>query len=100
MRAHIWVDQELVVSVRIAGIDAPELFRPKCGAEKQKAIAAKALVEALLGDGEAVLHDVQHGKYAGRVIARIESRGEDIGQKLVAEGLAVNGKRGQWCAGA
>ncbi len=48
MRAYIWVDQELIVSVRVAGIDAPELFRPKCAAEKLKASAAKAFVEEFL----------------------------------------------------
>ncbi len=99
MRAQIWIDQELVISVRVAGIDAPELFRPKCAAEKARAREAKTFVENFLSSGEAVLRDVAYGKYAGRVVARIEAAGADLGEALVAEGLAVNGARGSWCAG-
>ena len=99
MRAQIWIDQELIISVRVADIDAPELFRPKCAAEKERARAAKAFVEDFLKSGEAVLRDVEYGKYAGRVVARIETAGGDLGEALVAEGLAVSGARGAWCAG-
>ena len=100
MRVAIWIDQEVVVSVRLAGVDAPELFRPKCAAEKEKAQEAKAFVEEFLGSGEAVLHDIAHGKYAGRVVARIEGSSGDLGEALIAEGYAVAGRGGHWCAGA
>ncbi len=99
MRAQIWIDQELLISVRVAGIDAPKLFRPKCAAEKQRAREAKLFVEEFLSSGEAMLRDVAYGKYAGRVVARIETAGSDLGEALVAEGLAINGARGAWCAG-
>ena len=79
MRVAIWIDQELLVSVRLADIDAPELFRPKCLTEKAKAREAKAFVEDFLSSGEAILHDISRGKYAGRVIARIEANGADLG---------------------
>lgn len=100
MRVAIWIDQELVVSVRVAGVDAPELFRPKCAAEKEKAEAAKAFVADFLSGGEAVIHDVARGKYAGRVIARIEADGRDLGEALIAAGHAVSDAKGAWCAGA
>ncbi len=100
MRAYIWVDQELVVSVRVAGIDAPELFRPNCPAEKLKAYAAKHFVEEFMSGGEAMLGNIQYGKYAGRVIATIEVDGEDLGTALIAEGFAVSGDRGVWCVGS
>ncbi len=100
MRAQIWIDQELVISVRLAGVDAPELFRPKCAVEKDRAREAKIFVEEFLSSGTAVLRDVAYGKYAGRVVARIEVAGSDLGEALVAEGLAVNGARGAWCSGA
>ncbi|GJL95771.1 MAG: hypothetical protein DHS20C05_21760 [Hyphococcus sp.] len=99
MRALIWVDQELVVSVRVAGVDAPELFRPKCEVEKIKARAAKHFVEEFLSGRDAVLSNIQHGKYAGRVVANIEAEGEDLGAALIAEGFAVSGQRGVWCTG-
>jgi len=97
MRVAIWIDQELVVSVRVAGIDAPELFRPKCAAEKTLAREAKAFAEDFLAGGTATLYDITRGKYAGRVVARIEAGGGDLGAALVAAGLAVEGGRGIWC---
>jgi len=100
MRATIWIDQELRVSVRLAGIDAPELFGPECAEEKRKARAAKAFVEDFLKAGEAKLHDIKRGKYAGRVIARIEADGRDLAAALLAAGHAVAGAKGEWCAGA
>ena len=97
VRVGVWIDQELVVSVRIAGIDAPELFRPKCPAEKEKARAAKKFVEDFLAHRAVTLEEIRRGKYAGRVIARLEAGGRDLGQALVDEGYAVEGKRGVWC---
>jgi endonuclease YncB( thermonuclease family) len=98
MRVAIWIDQELTVAVRVAGVDAPELFRPQCAAEKDKAFAAKAFVEDFLGDGEATLFDIAQGKYAGRVIARIEAGGRDLGAALIAAGHAAYGTSKDWCA--
>lgn len=68
MRAYIWVDQELIVSVRVAGIDAPELFRPKCAAEKLKARAAKAFVEEFLAGGEASCMIFSMGNMQGALL--------------------------------
>lgn len=100
MRVAIWLDQELLVSVRLADVDAPELFRPKCDAERRLAQEAKAFVEAFLGNGEASLLDIQRGKYAGRVVARIETNRGDLGAALVAAGLGSKGAKRRWCAGA
>lgn len=98
VRVAIWIDQELSVSVRVADIDAPELFRPKCAAEKARAREAQAFVKAFLENGEIVLRDIKRGKYAGRVVARIEANGRDLGDALVRERFAVNGKKGTWCS--
>ena len=98
MRVAIWLDQELLVSVRIANIDAPELFRPSCERERALAREAKQFVEWFLASGEAELLDIKRGKYAGRVVARVESNGADLGQALVRAGLAVEGANGEWCA--
>lgn len=100
MRVAIWLDQELLVSVRLADVDAPELFRPKCDAERRLAQEAKAFVEAFLGNGEASLLDIQRGKYAGRVVARIETSRGDLGAALVAAGLGSKEAKRRWCAGA
>ena len=100
MRIAIWIDQEVRVSVRLAGVDAPELFRPKCAAEKARARAAKVFVEDFLKGGDAALLDIARGKYAGRVVARVEANGRDLGTALVAAGYAVASDKGDWCAGA
>ena len=97
MRVAIWLDQEILVSVRLADVDAPELFRPKCEAERALAREAKLFVETFLSSGEAELADIRRGKYAGRVVARIEAGGADLGRGLAAAGLAVQGGRGDWC---
>ena len=102
--ADVWIGQQVAVSVRLAGVDAPELFRPKCEAEKARARAAKNFVKDFVGEnaapGAAVvkLHDVRRGKYAGRVVARItDRRGRDLAAAMTAKGFAVYGARGEWC---
>ncbi len=98
VRAKIWLEQELEVSVPVAKIDAPELFRPKCPAEKEHARAAKNYVQGFFVDGTAWLHEIESGKYAGRVVARLtNAHGEDLGKMLVAQDYAVFKKRGNWC---
>ena len=96
--ADVWIDQAVSVSVRIADIDAPELFRPKCPDEKAKAREAKLFVSRFVAGGNVRLYDIRRGKYSGRVIARVENaRGEDLGAALTAANHAVYGDRGQWC---
>ena len=96
--ADVWIDQSISVSVRVADIDAPELFRPKCDAEKSRAREAKAFVADFLGSGPVRLYDIRRGKYAGRVVARIENaRGRDLGAAFAEAEHAVYGERGRWC---
>ncbi len=99
MRVAIWLDQEILVSVRLAGVDAPELFRPKCDAERALALEAKSFAEDFLQSGDARLTNIEQGKYAGRVVARLETARGDLGAALVAAGLGVRGAKGNWCAG-
>jgi len=87
-----------MISVRIAAIDAPELFRPKCSDEKQRAYAAKNFVQNFFENNIAFLHEIESGKYAGRVIARMTNEsGKDLGESLVSQNHAVAQNRGQWC---
>ncbi|MEM9669608.1 MAG: thermonuclease family protein [Pseudomonadota bacterium] len=98
VRAHIWVNQSVEVSVRLAGVDTPEISRPNCRAERAKADAAKETVINLVGD-ELYLTDVKLGKYAGRVVANITTDdGTDLGEHLLKTGQAVrDGERDPWC---
>eukprot|EP01063_Lacrimia_lanifica_P016098 TRINITY_DN22712_c0_g1_i1.p1 TRINITY_DN22712_c0_g1~~TRINITY_DN22712_c0_g1_i1.p1 ORF type:complete len:343 (+),score=125.82 TRINITY_DN22712_c0_g1_i1:48-1076(+) len=75
-------------SVRVHGIDAPEM-RTKDAGEKEVARLAKAVVEAAVLNRAVVLHDVALDKY-GRLLARVESDdGVCVGGELVRQHLAV-----------
>jgi len=100
IRARIWLGHTIETSVRIAGLDTPER-RARCPAEAVAAALAKDALVALLASGGAVLYDVRYGKYAGRVLARVETLdGRDAGQAIIEAGLGRpyrGGKRRGWC---
>ncbi|TCS64820.1 thermonuclease family protein [Varunaivibrio sulfuroxidans] len=100
VRARIWLDQEVVVRVRIAGIDAPELHG-KCRREAQMAIVARDTLAGWIGAGPLMLSDLHYGKYAGRVIAVVTlPDGRDAAEALIAAHLARayrGGRRAGWC---
>ena len=103
VRARIWLGQEVTTRVRLAGIDAPET-RSDCAQERVLAGRAAALLKARLGQPEVRLYDIVYGKYAGRILARVETvDGEDLGRALLAAGLArvyAGGRRAPWCGAA
>ena len=97
-RARIWVGVELSTSVRINGIDTPEI-RGKCVEEKELALKAKRRLENLLV-GDVQLRNVRNGKYAGRILADVTANGVNVVDVLVREGLARRydgGARESWC---
>ena len=100
VRARIWLGQDLETRVRLAGIDTPELHG-KCARERRLAAAARDFVRMRLGAGAVALRDVQLGKYAGRVVARVTTAdGEDVAAALIGAGLARaydGGARSGWC---
>lgn len=101
VRARIWINQELETSVRILGIDAPEL-NGACDSERSKAKAAREFLEQRTENRLIVLHDITNDKYGGRVVARITTEsGEDLGASLLNEGLASlydgRGAKAKWC---
>jgi endonuclease YncB( thermonuclease family) len=98
VRALIWPGQHIDIKVRLAGVDAPELFRPHCAGERLRANEARDFLIRRTGP-QVTLKSVHLGKYAGRVIARVEnSDGEDLSALLLAAGLAhsMANKEG-WC---
>jgi endonuclease YncB( thermonuclease family) len=100
VRARIWVGQEIVINVRLAGIDTPEL-RGRCASERALAKRARAFVARAVGDRPVRLSQIRNGKYAGRVLARVETQdGIDLGAALSRAGLARaygGGRRPGWC---
>lgn len=105
VRARIWLGQEIATRVRLAGIDAPEL-RARCPHERALALRATDFLERRFGGRRTLsgirLHDIENGKYAGRVVARVETAdGEDLASLLLGAGLAQRydgGRRTSWCA--
>lgn len=98
--AQIWLDQRLVTKVRLAHIDTPEL-RAKCPQEKKLAQQAKQSLINLIDNQIVILRNIQFGKYAGRILADVEThqRG-NLAQRLIHEGLArpyEGKKRLSWC---
>ncbi|MBT3358184.1 MAG: thermonuclease family protein [Rhodospirillales bacterium] len=101
VRVQVWLDQEVETRVRLFGVDSPEI-RGKCPEERRMALEARAFIEKLGGSDNGVfLHDVRHGKFARRVIARVSSaRFADFAAALLQSGLArpYDGKKRQsWC---
>ena len=96
--AQPWPGITIRVSVRVDGIDTPEI-RGRCQAEKDLAIRARDFVRATVG--EAVqLTNVRLGKYAGRVIAVVWVGGQSLAEMIIAEGLGRpydGGVREGWC---
>ncbi len=99
VRALIWPGQSVTIKVRLAGIDAPELFRPHCPAERIRAVRARDFVRRHSG-AAITLNAVHLGKYAGRVVARVRiSSGEDLSALLLQAGLARPVRdRTPWCS--
>lgn len=92
-----------VVTVRLAGIQAPETSRPACEAERVAGEAAAKVLRMRLAQARTVaLRDAHGGTFWPRIVARVEADGVDVGALLVDRGLAVawdgRGKKPRaWC---
>jgi micrococcal nuclease len=100
VRVTVWLGLELAVSVRVRGIDAPEL-RGDCESEKARAAQATAALARMIGDEPVTLRSIEGDKYFGRVLSDVATaRGEDVAAALLAAGLARpydGGERPSWC---
>jgi endonuclease YncB( thermonuclease family) len=97
--AQIWIGLSLTASVRIRGIDTPEM-RGKCPEEKALAAAARDLLAELAGSSIRLTR-IEDDKYAGRVLANVASAdGTDLAGGMIARGYARpydGATRGGWC---
>ena len=86
-------------TVRVQGFDTPETKNPVCTAEAALGARATERLRALVKAGPVTLKSVGEDKY-GRILARMTVGGEDVGDVLIREGLAVRydgGTRVDWC---
>lgn len=90
--------------LRLHGIDAPELFKPKCVAEARHAHEAHAFVRSLLNEATHVRlcsWDKYGGRVQGDVILLRGGGGALLSQRLVQEGWALpwsgRGPHPDWC---
>ena len=97
--ANHWVNQWAKTSVRLRGVDTPEI-RGKCDEEKELAKAARDFVRKVIGK-KVTLINVKNGKYAARVVANIRlADGSDLTELLIQKKLGRaydGGKRQGWC---
>jgi len=101
------------ISVRINGIDTPEmpapsyattgkLGRAKCVKEAKLALKAKQFVlDITNGHPIMTVTDFSYGKYASRILGTVYVNNINIGQSLIDNGLAVEYHGGtkitDWC---
>lgn len=87
------------MSIRILGIDTPEM-KAKCIKEKELARKAKKLTVSLLRGAELIeLKNVKRGKYF-RLLADVYVDGVSIADELMKNGFAVEydgGTKIDWC---
>ena len=88
-------------TIRIADIDTPEIFSPKCAAEEALGERAKHRLTELLNDGPFSLVNIpgRDRDFYGRQLRVVLRDGRSLGKILVAEGLARpwTGRRLPWC---
>ena len=94
VRVALWPGLEAVYAVRVRGVDAPELRRVGCAAERIWGEQAKAQVARLYQVGSTVrLEDVEYDSFAGRVVADVRRWRSDrwlyLADELVERDLAV-----------
>ena len=88
----VWPGETRRTTVQLAGIIAPSIHGPACG--KSDAAAARGFVMGWLAGGALTVLPVD-GK-GDRVTGHIRKNGNDLGDALVAAGLAKEGQ-GAWC---
>jgi micrococcal nuclease len=100
VRAQIWLEQEILVRVRLAGIDAPEKTAA-CDEARAAAQQARDLVVREVDGARVLLVRIRGDKYFGRVIGHVVTpKGEDLASLLLAAGLATpysGGRRSPMC---
>lgn len=98
---EIWHEQTVITSIRVRGVDTPEL-KGKCEEERALARKAREFTSTLLSAGSRItLTKIAPDKYGGRYDADVTIiDGRELAAVLIESGLArpyKGEKRGGWC---
>lgn len=86
---------------RLMGFDTPETHRPRCNREALLGQAATRRLRALLDTPAGFSVELGGWDRYERRLITIAINGRDVGETLIAEGLALpyqRGRRPDWCA--
>lgn len=86
---------------RLMGFDTPETHRPRCNREALLGQAATRRLRALLDTAAGFAVELGGWDRYERRLITIAINGRDVGETLIAEGLALpyqRGRRPDWCA--
>jgi endonuclease YncB( thermonuclease family) len=92
-----WIAGE---KVRIAGIDAPETHPSRCDNEARLGNRATEQLHALLNSGAVSMTSIDRDRDRyGRLLRNVAVNGQDIGEAMIAAGVAREYGRGRkpWC---
>ncbi|QIK80040.1 thermonuclease family protein [Sphingomonas piscis] len=87
--------------IRIAGIDAPETHDYGCDSELALGERAAGRLQQLVNSGAITLTSIDRDEDVyGRKLRNVAVDGRDVGETLIAEGLAreYGGGRRSWCS--
>lgn len=86
-------------TIRVQNIDSPEISPCRCQLECDLGYRAKEFAERFLEGGPIVLERASRRDKYNRVLARVSVDGADLGEALIAAGLARKweGRRRPWC---
>ncbi|NBZ87714.1 thermonuclease family protein [Stagnihabitans tardus] len=86
--------------VRLLGYDTPEIYSPKCQAEKAMGLRATRVMERLVASGPVTAVTFKGQDRYGRDLAWVEIAGRDVTTQMLASGLAVvyvPRQKPDWC---
>lgn len=87
------------ITARLLGFDTPETRDAACAAERIHGNRATLRLRELVAGGEIGLNGQGRDRY-GRALVSLSVDGEDVGDVLIREGLALRysgGQRANWC---
>jgi len=100
---YLWPGLRKLINLRLAGVNTPESrsYSYKVGeCEKQLAKKATEFTRLFVNNKSVIVSDIRIGKFAGRVLGRLNVNNLDLGDALIKAGYAkpyFGGKRTPWC---